>query len=64
MLKVTQDMVLPTTMTASYPKPNWYTQGLSGRAFKQAMGDSLFREQYLDAVATIINDQTMDGLSM
>ena len=64
MLKVTQDMVLPTTMTGSYPKPNWYDQGLRGRPFKQAMGDSLFREQYLDAVATIINDQTMAGLDI
>ena len=57
MLKVTGDMVLPTTMTGSYPKPNWYTQGMRGRSFKAAMGDSLFREQYLDAVATVINDQ-------
>ena len=64
MLKVTGDMVLPTTMTGSYPKPNWYTQGMRGRSFKAAMGDSLFREQYLDAVATVINDQEMAGLQI
>ena len=64
MLKVTKDMVLPTTMTGSYPKPNWYNQGLHGRAFKQALGDSLFREQYLDAVSTIINDQETAGLDI
>ena len=51
MIKVTEGMVLPTTMTGSYPKPNWYTQGLNGRAFKTAMGNTLFREQYLDAVS-------------
>ena len=28
------------------------------------MADSLYREQYLDAVATIINDQTMAGLDI
>ena len=64
MLRVTGDMVLPTTMTGSYPKPNWYTQGMRGRSFKAAMGDSLFREQYLDAVATVINDQEMAGLDI
>jgi len=64
MLTVTRDLVLPTTMTGSYPKPLWYTEGLSGRPFKQAMGESLFREQYLDAVASIINDQTMAGLDI
>jgi len=64
MFKVTGDMVLPTTMTGSYPKPNWYTQGLHGRAFKTALGDSLFREQYLDAVAAVISDQEMAGLDI
>ena len=64
MLKVTKEMVLPTTMTGSYPKPNWYTQGLHGRPFKTALGDSLFREQYLDAVATTISDQEMAGLDI
>ena len=51
-------------MTGSYPKPNWYTQGMHGRPFKIAMGDSLFREHYLDAVATVINDQEMAGLDI
>ena len=64
MLKVTGDLVLPTTMTGSYPKPSWYSQGLHGRPFKAALGDSLFREQYLDAVATVINDQAMAGLDI
>jgi 5-methyltetrahydropteroyltriglutamate--homocysteine methyltransferase len=64
MLKVTRDLVLPTTITGSYPKPNWYTQGLHGRPFKVALGDSLFREQYLDAIAAIISEQTMAGLDI
>ena len=64
MLKVTQDMVLPTTVTGSYPTPGWYTQSLRGRPFKTALGDSQFREQYLDTVSTIINDQEMAGLDI
>ena len=64
MIKVTEGMVLPTTMTGSYPKPNWYTQGLNGRSFKTAMGNTLFREQYLDAVAATISDQEMAGLDI
>ena len=64
MFNVTENMVLPTTITGSYPKPNWYTQGLRGRPFKSALGDNLFREQYLDAVSTIINDQEMAGLDI
>ena len=64
MFKATDGMVLPTTMTGSYPKPNWYTQGLRGRPFKKALGDTLFREQYLDAVAAVIMDQEMAGLDI
>ena len=64
MFKATEGMVLPTTMTGSYPKPNWYTEGLRGRAFKTALGDTLFREQYLDCVATVITDQEMAGLDI
>ena len=64
MLKVTKDMVMPTTMIGSYPKPNWYTQGLHGQPFKTALGNSAFREQYLDAVSNAINDQEMAGLDI
>ena len=64
MLEVTKDMVMPTTITGSYPKPNWFNQGLRGRPFKVGMADSLYREQYLDAVSTIINDQAMAGLDI
>ena len=51
MLTVTRDMILPTTVTGSYPRPLWFDRSLDGRSFKSALGDSLFREQYLDAVA-------------
>jgi len=50
-------MILPTTVTGSYPRPLWFDRSLAGRSFKAALGDSLFREQYLDAVASIIAEQ-------
>ena len=64
MLTVTRDMVLPTTVTGSYPRPLWFDRSLAGRSFKAALGDSLFREQYLDAVASIIAEQEAAGLDI
>jgi hypothetical protein len=57
MLNATRDLVLPTTITGSYPRPHWFTQELRGRGFKDALGDSRFREQYLDAVACLTREQ-------
>jgi 5-methyltetrahydropteroyltriglutamate--homocysteine methyltransferase len=64
MLKTTRDMVLPTAITGSYPRPLWFAASLAGRSFKSALGDSLFREQYLDAVAAVINAQEAAGLDI
>jgi 5-methyltetrahydropteroyltriglutamate--homocysteine methyltransferase len=64
MLKTTRNMLLPTAITGSYPRPLWYDASLGGRSFKAALGDSLFREQYLDAVAAIINAQEAAGLDI
>jgi len=64
MLKVSNKMILPTAMVGSYPRPRWFNESLRGRSFKQAMGDSLFREQYVDAVTCIINAQESAGLDI
>src|SRR6202042_3954932 len=64
MLTVTQDMMLPTAITGSYPRPLWFDMILAGRSFKAALGESLFREQYMDAVAAIINAQEAAGLDI
>ncbi len=64
MLTTTRDMVLPTAITGSYPRPLWFDASLGGRSFKAALGDSLFREQYLDAVAAVINAQEAAGLDI
>jgi 5-methyltetrahydropteroyltriglutamate--homocysteine methyltransferase len=57
-------MVLPTAITGSYPRRLWYDASPQGRSFKAALGDSLFREQYLDAVTAIINAQVAAGLDI
>src|ERR1700687_4951406 len=64
MLTTTKDMILPTAITGSYPRPLWFEANLDGRSFKTMMGDSLFREQYLDAVAAVINAQDAAGLDI
>ena len=64
MLTITQDMMLPTAITGSYPRPLWFDASLNGRPFKAALGESLFREQYLDAVAAVINAQEAAGLDV
>src|ERR1700747_1118924 len=64
MLTTTRDMKLATAITGSYRPPLWYDASLGGRSFKAALGDSLFREQYLDAVAAIINAQEAAGLDI
>jgi pimeloyl-ACP methyl ester carboxylesterase len=51
MLKITRDWIFPTTMTGSYPKPQWHSAPRGGRPFKRAMGHTPFCEQQLEAVA-------------
>jgi len=41
-LRATRDLVLPTTITGSYPRPQWFVEELRGRGFKDALGDSRF----------------------
>src|SRR3979490_59440 len=64
MLTTTRDMVLPTANTGPIPRPPWNNANRNGGSFKSALGDSLFREQYLDAVAAIINAQEAAGLDI
>ncbi|MEE8110440.1 MAG: cobalamin-independent methionine synthase II family protein [bacterium] len=64
MIKATKDMPLATTITGSLPRPSWYTANLAGRPFRLAMADSVFREQYNDAVSCFIRDQERAGLDV
>ena len=64
MLKATADKPLTTAMVGSFPKPSWFTENLHGRPFTVAMGDSQYREQYLDSVACYISEQERAGLDV
>ena len=64
MLKATKDILLPTTITGSLPRPDWYRENLGPRPFRDAIADARYREQYTDAVGTNIRDQERAGLDI
>jgi 5-methyltetrahydropteroyltriglutamate--homocysteine methyltransferase len=64
MFRATKDIILPTTITGSLPRPTWYTENLGTRHFLEAMVSRRFREQYEDAVTCFIRDQELAGLDI
>jgi 5-methyltetrahydropteroyltriglutamate--homocysteine methyltransferase len=56
--------MLPATVTGSWPRPRWYTQNLWARPLDTAMMDPWFREQFTDAHAVVVSDQTRAGLDI
>jgi 5-methyltetrahydropteroyltriglutamate--homocysteine methyltransferase len=64
MLTATKDLLLPTTVTGSWPRPTWYTKSLQGRPFSTGMADTRFREQFTDAVSAVLADQEQAGLDI
>jgi 5-methyltetrahydropteroyltriglutamate--homocysteine methyltransferase len=64
MYRATKDIVLPTTITGSLPRPSWFTENLGMRSFLDAMVNNRFREQYIDAVSVYILEQQLAGLDI
>ena len=64
MFRATKDIILPTTITGSLPRPSWYTENLGTRHFLQAMVSRRFREQYEDALTCYLRDQELAGLDI
>ena len=64
MYRATKDIVLPTTITGSLPRPSWYTENLGTRHFLEAMVGRRFREQYEDALTVYLRDQELAGLDI
>ena len=64
MFTATKDLLLPTTVTGSWPRPAWYTGNLYGQALSTAMADIAFREPFIDAISTVISDQEVAGLDI
>ncbi len=64
MLRGTKDILLPTTITGSLPRPSWYTENLGTRMFLDAMVSRRYREQYIDTLCCYLRDQELAGLDI
>ena len=64
MYRATKDIMLPTTITGSLPRPSWYTENLGSRMFLDAMVSRRYREQYVDTLACYLSDQALAGLDI
>ncbi len=64
MLNATAGKTLPTTIIGSLPRPSWQTEDLGTRSFLDAMVNSRFREQYVDALSVYLRDQEVAGLDI
>jgi 5-methyltetrahydropteroyltriglutamate--homocysteine methyltransferase len=64
MFTATDGIVLPTTVTGSWPRPLWYTQNLEGRSASDALADVRYREEFTDAISVIVSDQERAGLDI
>jgi 5-methyltetrahydropteroyltriglutamate--homocysteine methyltransferase len=63
-LTVTKDLVLPTTITGSWPRPRWFDMGMWGRPLDTCVMDIRYREQFGDALSTVIADEQRAGLDI
>jgi 5-methyltetrahydropteroyltriglutamate--homocysteine methyltransferase len=60
----TADLMLPTTVIGSWPRPSWFTESMWGRPLDTAMMDARYREQFSDALAVVVSDQQRAGLDI
>jgi 5-methyltetrahydropteroyltriglutamate--homocysteine methyltransferase len=63
-LTATKDLLLPATVTGSWPRPRWFTSGMHGRPLDKAMLDVVYREQFPDALSAVLDDQERAGLDI
>jgi 5-methyltetrahydropteroyltriglutamate--homocysteine methyltransferase len=64
MFKGSADVLLPTSIIGSLPRPAWYTATLGTQSFLEAMVNSRYREQYEDAVSAFLRAQEVAGLDI
>lgn len=60
----TEDLRLATTVTGSWPRPEWYTRSLWGRPLDDELRDPVYREQFGDAIAVVVSEQERAGLDI
>src|SRR6266511_2337116 len=61
---VTNDVILPSTVTGSWPRPRWFDVSMWGRPLDTCMMDVRFREKFQDALAVVIGDEERAGLDI
>lgn len=64
MFKASANVMLPTSIIGSLPRPSWYTAALGSKSFLEAMVNSRYREQYEDAVSSFLRAQEVAGLDI
>src|ERR671923_807116 len=64
MFTATANLVLPATVTGSWPRPRWFDVSMWGRPLDTCMLDIRFREKFQDALAVVISDQERAGLDV
>jgi 5-methyltetrahydropteroyltriglutamate--homocysteine methyltransferase len=63
-LTATKDLLLPATVTGSWPRPSWFDQSLWGKPLNTGMLDVKYREQFTDALSVVVSDQERAGLDL
>ena len=61
---VTKDLILPSTVTGSWPRPRWFDTSMWGRPLDTCMLDVRFREKFQDALAVVVGDEERAGLDI
>src|SRR6516164_7298023 len=64
MYKASADILLPTSVIGSLPRPAWHNASLGRQTFLDAMVNARWREQYEDAVSTHLRAQEIAGLDI
>ena len=64
MLTITKDMILPATVTGSWPRPRWFDVSMWGRPIDSCMMDTRYREKFTDAMSVVISDEQRAGLDI
>jgi 5-methyltetrahydropteroyltriglutamate--homocysteine methyltransferase len=64
MFKASANVMLPTSIIGSLPRPSWYNATLGSQTFMEAMVNSRYREQYEDAVSVHLRAQEIAGLDI
>lgn len=59
-----QDMLLPTTMVGSYPRPNWMEGKIFGEFDEPDYVDYRAKEAFVDAVRLCVDDQIRAGIDV